>query len=356
MSSNDNLDATKKAGLRLDFSGSNPVLVEVTRGSIVESKHRGSIAIVDIHGKVHGTWGDITSPVYPRSSIKAFQALPMVELDAAAEYGFSDDEIALSVASHTGEEIHTKTAQSMLDKIGMTEADLECGSHWPTYDPAARALAASGKVPNQLHNNCSGKHVGMLALAKKLGVDPKGYIEQTHPVQQRIKGTMEFMCGISLADAPVEMDGCSAPTWAMPLENAAYGFARFAAPDDLPEAKAEACKRIAKSVFSYPFNVAGSDRYCTGMMNILGNKVFIKTGAEGIFCAALPDYGLGVALKCDDGSTRGAEAMLTATLRQIGVLDGNNLSKAADYISVPLTNRNEFKIGEIRPAGENFDF
>ncbi|WP_420547053.1 asparaginase [Curvivirga sp.] len=354
--SNDNLPDEKRANLKLDFSGCNPVLVEVTRGGIVESRHRGSIAVVDVQGNVQAAWGDITQPVYGRSSVKAFQALPMLETGAADEFGFSDDEISLSVASHGGEEVHTKTAASMLAKMGLDEDDLECGAHWPMLDEAARELAAKGLAPNQLHNNCSGKHAGMLALAKKLGVDTKGYVEQTHAVQQRIKGTMEFMCGISLNGAAVDRDGCSAPTWAVPLENTAYGFARFAVPDDLPPAKAEACQRIASSVFKHPFNVAGTGRYCTGMMEILKDKVFLKTGAEGFFSAALPEYGLGIALKCDDGSTRGAEAMLTATLRQIGVLDGDSLEKAAQYISVPLTNRRDFQIGEIRPAGENFTF
>ncbi|MDX1738078.1 MAG: asparaginase [Alphaproteobacteria bacterium] len=353
---NDNLSEEKRAALKFDYSGCNPVLVEVTRGSIVESRHRGSIAIVDVNGKVQAAWGDVTSPIYGRSSIKAFQALPVLETGAADSYGFSDDEIALAVASHGGEEIHAETALRMLKKLDLDESDLECGSHWPTHEDSARALAAKGLVPNQLHNNCSGKHAGMLALAKKIGASTKGYTEQTHAVQQRIKGTMEAMCGVSLATAPVERDGCSAPTWAIPLENTAYGFARFAAPDDLPDTRAEACKRITKAVFDNPFNVAGTGRYCTEMMTALKERVFLKTGAEGFFSAALPEYGLGIALKCDDGSTRGAEAMLTATLRVIGVIDDRVQDQLADYISVPLTNRRDFKIGEIRPAGENFNF
>ena len=342
--------------IRMDFSGANPVTVEVSRGAIVESRHRGMVAVVDLQGRVQLACGDITSPVYPRSAIKAFQALPVQETGAAAEYGFTREEVALCCASHGGEPQHVRTAQSMLDKLALGEEDLECGVHWPTHEESARALAASGKVPDQRHNNCSGKHAGMLAVAKKLGVQTKGYIDVTHPVQQRILGTIEAMCGISLGDVPRERDGCSVPTWAIPLENAAYGFARLGAPDDLPEARAAACREILASVADHPFMVAGTDRWCTDIMAVLGRRAFIKYGAEGVYFAALPDYGLGVALKCEDGSKRGVEVMLAAVLRHIGVIEDRDMADMARFLNVPLQNRIGFRVGEIRPASGFLSF
>lgn len=349
-------ESTVKTNITIGKSSANPILVEVTRGRIVESRHRGAVAVVDTRGNVQASWGDISQPVYPRSSIKAFQALPLIETGAADEYGFTPAEIALACASHNGEPVHAELASEMLSKLGLSEADLECGEHWPMNDEVARALAASGDVPNQLHNNCSGKHAGMLAVAKKLGVPTKGYIKITHPVQQRILGTIEAMCGVDMRDVPREMDGCSAPTWAVPLENVAYGFARFAAPEDWPEARADACRRIAQAVADHPYMVAGKGRYCTEIMEVLGRRAFVKTGAEGYFCAALPDYGLGVALKCDDGATRAAEAMMTAVLRQIGVIDDADMPKLEKFFQVPLTNRKGAVIGAIQPSSASFSF
>lgn len=348
--------AETKTKITMGEPGANPVLIEVTRGPIVESRHRGAVAVVDSRGQVQASWGDIKQVVYPRSAIKAFQALPLVETGAADEFGFTPAEIALACASHNGEAVHAELAGGMLDKLGLSEADLECGAHWSLNAEVAREMAASGGVPDQRHNNCSGKHAGMLALAKKLGAPVKGYVDVTHPVQQRILGTMEAMCGVELRDAPREKDGCSVPTWAMPLENIAYGFARFAAPGDLAEARADACRRIAEAVAENPYMVAGRDRYCTEVMEVLGRRAFVKTGAEGVFCVALPDYGLGVAVKCDDGATRAAEAMTTAVLRQIGVIEDADLKRLEKYLEVPLLNRRAFKIGVIRPASSEFSF
>ncbi len=328
----------------------NPMTVEVTRGGIVESRHRGAAAVISVSGAVEASWGDISQAVFPRSAIKAFQALPGVESGAFAAAGFSAAETAFACSSHNGEPVHADAAASMLGKLGLSEADLECGSHWPYHEESARALAISGEGPNQLHNNCSGKHSGMLALAKHIGAPTKGYLKPEHPVQQRILGMFEAMCGVDLTGAPRSPDGCSVPTWAIPLENIAYGFARFAAPTDLPEARAKACEEIKAAVATHPIMVAGTGRFCTEVMDVLGAKAFIKTGAEGVFCAALPEYGLGVALKCDDGATRGAEAMMTAVLRHIGVLDGSDLEKLSSWVEVPVKNRNAIQTGAIRPA------
>lgn len=332
----------------------NPVVVNVTRGSIVESIHRGRIAVVDVTGAVKMRAGDIVSPVYPRSAIKILQALPLVETGAADRAGFTDEELALACSSHGGEPRHTETTRRMLDKIGLTVDDLECGSHWPTHEPSARALVAAGEEPSALHNNCSGKHAGMLALAQQLGAPTKGYSKPTHPVQQRVLGILEAMTGSDLSTAPMGIDGCSAPIWAIPLENLAFAFARIADPGssvaNLSEDRARALIRLRKVVAAHPFMIAGTDRYCTTIMQVLGERAFVKTGAEGVYCASLPDYGLGVCLKCDDGSTRGAEMMMTAVLDKIGVIGGDDREELQGLLTVGLKNRRGLDVGCIEAA------
>lgn len=334
----------------------NPIAVEVTRGPIVESRHRGSVAIVDVAGKVQVAWGDIKQPVYPRSAVKALQALPVVESGMIDALGLSKSELALMCSSHGGEPRHADTALGILTRAGLTEADLECGVHWPSHEASAHALAASGAVASQLHNNCSGKHSGMVAFAKHLGVPTKGYTQVTHPVQQRILGALESMAGIDMGGLPLGTDGCSIPTWAIPLENLAYAFARFGAAKDLPDGRRAACDRIMDAVFSDPFMIAGTGRYCTEMTQFLGGRVFLKTGAEGVFCATVPAMGIGIALKCDDGAGRGAEMLLTAVLDKIGVFEEGEAEAVARFLSAPVLNRNNLRVGEIRPASGVLSF
>lgn len=331
-------------------AGANPITVEVTRGGVVESRHRGAAAIVDVRGAVQAAWGDIQRPVYPRSAIKALQALALVETGAAEAYGFGDRELALACASHNGEPAHVETATAMLKAVGLDQSALECGAHWPYSEAAARALAATGTAPDQRHNNCSGKHAGMLALASHLGVDPKDYSDLRHPVQQRIMGVMEGMTGLDLGRAAVAPDGCSVPTWAIPLENLAYAFALFGTGERMPDRRAEAARRLMAAVFAEPLLVAGTDRFCTDFMTATAPRVFVKTGAEGVFCAAVPAYGLGVALKCDDGAGRAAEIMLVAALRTIGVLDDVEDAVVRRFIDRPVENRRGTLVGDIRPA------
>ena len=330
--------------------GVNPLTVEVTRGGIVESQHRGSAVIVDVQGHVQAAWGDIQRPIFPRSAIKALQALPLVETGAAEAFGFGPKELALACASHNGEAAHVETATGMLTAIGLDESALECGSHWPFREAEAHALAVQGRAPDQRHNNCSGKHAGMLALARHLGVDPKGYTDQRHPVQQRIMGVLEVMTGLDLSRAAVGPDGCSIPTWAIPLENLAYAFARFGTGEGMSDARADAARTLMTACFEQPFMVAGTDRFCTDFMTATAPRVFVKTGAEGVFCAAVPDYGLGVALKCDDGAGRASEVMLVNVLRTIGVLDDVPDETVRRFTEVDVTTRRGAVVGTIRPA------
>lgn len=343
------IDRTPKVTLSSDSA--SPILVEVTRGDMVESVHRGSVAVVDTMAKVALRWGNINTAVYPRSAVKALQAVPLVESGAADAFGLSDAELAIACASHSGEARHVDTVRNWLTRIGLSEQDLACGAHWPRHHQATlHAMVRAGTAPRDIHNNCSGKHAGMLSVAHHLNEPLAGYTQPTHPVQQRILGILESMCGLDLSQAARGTDGCSVPTWAVPLSNLAYAFARIAAPDDLPSARAEAVRRLRKAVAAEPFMVAGTDRYCTRLMTVAGEKIFVKTGAEGVFCAALPEYGLGIALKCDDGAARGAQYMLTAVLKRVGALDDDMAAQLDALVKVPIENCNGALVGMIRPA------
>lgn len=328
----------------------DPVLVEVTRGGIPESVHRGALAVLDADGAVVMALGDIDRPVFPRSAVKGLQALPLIETGAADRFGLSDAELALACASHSGEPAHAETSASAIAKAGLEATCLECGAHWPMGEKAARALAASGGQPSALHNNCSGKHAGFLCVAVAEGKDPKGYIQPDHPVMQAVSGALGSMTGYNLRNTARGVDGCSIPTYAIPLRNLARGFARFGTGHGLGPERARAAARLRAAVAKEPFMVAGTDRFDTVVMTALGARVFMKTGAEGVYCAAIPELGYGIALKIDDGAGRAAETVMAALLRRF-----LPLSEAEARIVLPRTdpvmkNWNGIEVGRMRPA------
>ncbi len=325
----------------------DPVLVEVTRGGIVESRHEGAYAVTGPGGRVVAAAGDIARPVFPRSAIKAFQCLPVIESGAAGRFGFTDEEIALACSSHNGEARHVAVARAMLARLSLSDAALECGVHWPLDQEAQRALARQGGTPDQAHNNCSGKHAGMLALALALGVDPSGYVNLSHPVQQAVVRAMSQMCDADVEHAPCGIDGCSVPTWALPLQNLALGFQRLASGETLAPERAAACRRIVAAVRAHPFMVAGTRRFCTDVMTAVP-RLFVKTGAEGVFCAAVPHAGIGVALKCDDGAGRGAEAALAGVLLNLDIWTEEERAALARFARFPLRNWKRTEVGEVR--------
>jgi len=332
----------------------NPVLVEVLRGDVVESRHRGAVAVVDADGQPVLTLGDTATPVYPRSAIKILQALPLVESGAADAWGFTDAELALACASHNGEPRHAATAAAMLAKLGLDADDLGCGTHWPTRKASSAALNRAGEKPSALHNNCSGKHAGMLAVAKQLGLPLAGYTETSHPVQQLARDAIGALTGVDMEAAPCGRDGCSVPTWALPLPALALGFARVAAaaagqPAGLPPARAAACARLFRAATANPFMVAGTGRYCTAVMQLAPGRVFVKLGAEGVYCGAVPERGWGIAVKCDDGAERGASAIMTALLQKTGLVAPGQYAEIPG-MDLTLKNLNGYRVGEIRFA------
>lgn len=326
----------------------NPVLVEITRGSLVESAHRAAAVIALPSGETVQVLGDADAPIYPRSAIKGFQALPLIAAGGADRFALTDAEIALICASHNGEDIHVRTARALLAKIGVTEAALECGAHWPVGE-AGKALAAAGERPGPIHNNCSGKHSGMLALAALLGIDGEGYVAPEHPVQIEMARAIEAVCGLPLAQAPCATDGCSVPTWALPLAALATGFARFSGGEGLSSQYAAAAARIRAAVAAAPYMVAGSNRFCTGVMEITHARAFVKTGAEGVMCAALPERNLGIAVKCDDGAARASELVMAHLLVAFGAVDQGDAAFDR-FLTVPVRNRNGIHTGDVRAA------
>jgi L-asparaginase II len=292
----------------------NPVVIEIMRGERVESRHRGAGIVVDDQGHALFSFGDVEAAVFPRSAVKAFQALPLLESGAADHFGFDASALALACGSHSGEPGHIACAKAMLATMGLDENALECGPHWPVNEIAARALAEGGGQPRRIHNNCSGKHAGLLAVASVLGAPTKGYVEASHPAQRAAQDSVTAITGASHAAGDCATDGCSMPTCAVPLSSLACGYARFGTGHGLEPARATAAARLRQAVATAPWMVAGTGRFDTEMMTALGERVFMKTGAEGVYAACLPDRGLGVAVKADDGAGRASEAMIGALI------------------------------------------
>ena len=327
-----------------------PLWVEVTRGDWVESRHRVSAVVVDVEGRVVFGAGDPTAAVFPRSAIKPIQALALIESGAADARECSDAEIALACASHGGEADHVAAVAAWLARIGLSERDLECGSHLPHDWNAMGQVLRAGQEPSQLHNNCSGKHSGFLTLAQHQNWPTKGYIDRGHPVQQRVLGVLESMCGLDLTDAPWAVDGCGIPTFAIPLANQALAMARLVVPHDQPERRQMACERVRRAMGSHPRLTSGSGTFCTRVIQTTAGRALVKTGAEGVYVAALPSLGLGCALKVEDGASRAADAAMAYLLSRLDVLSEEESAALADLCDTPIVNRAGLTVGRIRVA------
>jgi L-asparaginase II len=320
------------------------VIAEILRGGHVESRHTGAFVVADANGRIVKSGGDPERAVFPRSAIKALQALPLVASGAADRFGLSGAELALACASHAGAPVHAATALSMLRKAGHDETCLECGTHWPTSERAARALAADGARPGPRHNNCSGKHAGFICLATAARWDPAGYVAPDHRVMRAVKAALHAVTGARQDESNMGIDGCSIPTYATSLTALATGFARFGTGIGMPVGFDAAAATLRAAVAAHPAMVAGQGRFDTAVMAALGEAVFVKIGAEGVQCGALPALGLGFALKCDDGGMRAVEAACASLLRGLlgpeAVLD--------ELASAVLKNWNGIEVGAVR--------
>lgn len=328
-----------------------PFVIEVTRGGAVESRHLVSAAVADGDGRLYTAWGDIEGPVFPRSAVKPLQALPLVSSGAADAYGVPPIELALASGSQLGTPRHVAVAEMMRRRTGASLAEIACGAH-PPYDNAAlHDLIRHGEPASVLHNNCIGKHLGMIATARHLHEPIEGYVEPGHPVQRRIHALLEALGGAALDTAPVGIDGCSAPTFAMPLAALARAFARFGAPAALEPSLAAACRRVGSAMIAEPVMVAGFGKLSTELISASAGAVLVKEGAEGVIAAAVPAKGLGFALKVADGAGRAAEVAMIALLRFFGAISHEMQRTLEPRFEPELKNWRGIRVGVIRAAG-----
>lgn len=327
----------------------NPILVEVTRGGRIESRHRGAIAVADAAGKLVARWGDVDDAVYPRSAFKSLQALPLVETGAADAHAVGDDELALACASHSGEPMHVERVEGWLARIDCREGDLACGPHLPLHEPTAHAMLRAGERPCRVHNNCSGKHTGFLTLARHLHIAVDGYERPDHPVQVMVREAIAEMCDVKPDALPIGIDGCAAPNYAIPLQRLARGMARLGDRAKLTPARAEAARRLIAAWKAHPQLVSGTGRACADLIEAGRGQTVVKTGAEGVFTAVVPERGLGIALKIDDGGTRAAETAMAKVLVLLGAADEGS-AKLARHLRPPVRNWRGDEVGERRAA------
>lgn len=326
----------------------NPVLAETLRGNWVENRHRGAYVVVDAAGAIIASAGDIDRPIFPRSAIKAMQALPIFAQHADDKFHHSDEELALACASHHGEPEHVAGVSGLLGRLGLSVNDLECGAHQPTNARAREALRAAGRTPSALHNNCSGKHAGMLSVARAMGVPTADYVSREHAVQRQVREAIEAVIGQKLSEERCGTDGCSIPTFAAPLRAFAHGFARMATGEGLSPELASAAQRLFNAATAHPHLVAGTGHADTLIMTAFGGRVMQKIGAEGVQCGAIRDKGWGYALKCDDGHMAASQAMLAGLLMQIADPDADQLAVLARFARQPIKSVRGAEVGELR--------
>jgi len=332
-------------------------LVEVTRGPIVESVHFGAAAVVDAAGNLVASLGDPRTVAFLRSSAKPFQALPFVEMDGPSHFGLTDEEVAVLCSSHSGTDRHFEVVSSIQAKVGIRESDLQCGTHYPLDDETSAVMRLRGENPTNNHNNCSGKHTGMLAQAVLRNLPLGGYLENSHPVQAADLQAFCDLCGLTPGDVLLGVDGCTAPVFAVPLYNGALAYAHLAGPDDLPPARAQACRDITRAMTSFPFMVAGPNRFDTALMEAGCGRIVSKGGAEGYHAIGLLPGALGpgspaigIAIKTSDGDLTGRSNPVIAIeiLRQLGALNEDQLSRLKNFDRRPVLNHNRLPVGEIR--------
>lgn len=321
-------------------------MAEIWRADLLESLHLGHGVVCDDSGQIVRAWGDPGTLIYPRSSCKMVQALPLVTSGAAAKYGLGSEHLALACASHNGAAIHTDRVQAWLDMLGLGDDDLRCGPQLPADIDARNGLIRAHDSPCQIHNNCSGKHAGFLTLAQHMGAGPE-YVEIDHPVQQAALEAFEETTG--LTSPGYGIDGCSAPNFQTTLHGLARSMAWFASAGDRSDRQSVAAAQLVSAMAQHPDLVAGEGRACTALMRAMGGRVVVKTGAEAVFIAILPEQKLGVAVKIVDGTTRASECAITAILCGLGVLDADDPA-ARLFANAPIRNRRGIEVGSIQPA------
>jgi L-asparaginase II len=333
-------------------------LANVIRGETVESIYRGHLIVMDGDGQTIASLGDPEMITFWRSAAKPFQAIPFILSGAPERFGFLEDEIALACASHSGEPRHVEIAKKMLQKVGLSESDLHCGAHLPFHEASAYELIRGGEKPNQLHNNCSGKHSAMLAFAKHIGANLGTYELLENPVQQQILECVSFFTGIPKDEIRIGIDGCVAPNFAIPLSAMARAFMKLVfPPKDFDNELREACRRIVSAYLAYPELIGGTDRLDTLVMQEAHGKLICKVGAEGVWLGGVlpsPQWkrGLAIAFKIEDGDDyRGRPVVAVELLRQLGIIETAALTELSP---LPVKNRRGDLVGRVE-AGFNLN-
>jgi L-asparaginase II len=326
---------------------SKPILVY--RGDYLESSHDVHIAVVNNEGKLLYSYGNPDRLTFPRSSMKPFQAVPLIETGAAEHFRYSPAELSLSCASHSGEQIHREAVLHILERVGLTEEALQCGTHIPRDIESYKQLIRDGKDLTPVFSNCSGKHSGMLATAVYMHEDVSTYREIHHPLQQRILETIEDMCNIPKEEIQLSVDGCGVPVHQLPLLHAALGFARLAKPNEtLAPKRAAALETIRNAMIQHPEMVGGTDRFDTDLMKIYDGRVVAKAGAEAVQCIGLVEEGIGIAIKVEDGAPRATSVAAMEVLKQLGIGDQQIFEVLKDYVIAPVLNARNDTIGTIK--------
>jgi len=330
----------------------HPILVRLWRDGAVESVHHGSWVLVDGAGRVLDCAGDPEQKVFTRSSIKSLQALPLIESGAADRFGFGSEELALALASHGAEACHLRVVERMLARLDLSVEDLGCGPHAPLDAPAAAALLASGEAPTALHNNCSGKHAGFLALARHLGEDITRYLDPDSALQRMVREAVVSMSGAPDAGLRVGVDGCSAPTFPLPLRGLATALCRVANPEDLQPERRTACRRLQDAVARHPELIAGHhERICTDLARVSGGRLFPKVGAEGIYVIGVRGADRGLAMTIDDGAWRGLHALILHLLERFELASTAELRALEPWAAATLRNCAGREVGRTEVVG-----
>lgn len=326
------------------------ILAEATRGGLTESVHRGIIAVVDSSGRKIAGAGNTAEVTFVRSGAKPLQALTVLETGAAERFGFSSEELALLMASHSGEDMHVRIGAQLLQKIGLEQKYLQCGVHTPLHKETANRLKAAGEEPGVLHCVCSGKHAGMLAVAKHLGYSLEDYYLPEHPVQLLMLETIAGMAGLPAEEIHRGSDGCGVPVFGLPVEKMAYMYARWADPSGLAEARRQAAYTLQEAMTAHPVVIAGTDRFTTDLLIAAERKLLAKDGNDGIFCVGVPAKGWGIVLKIEDGSSRAVGPVILEALRQLELLSEDEYARLRRYARPEIYNYRREKAGELRPA------
>ncbi|MSQ22948.1 MAG: asparaginase [Chloroflexi bacterium] len=324
-------------------------LVAFTRGSVLESIHYGSLAVVDADGKLVASAGDPERLTTLRSTAKPFQAMAVLELGAFDRFNGTPSELAVAAGSHSGEPRHTTAVAAMLERAGFSVESLQTGVHPPYHEPTRDALTRAGTPPSALHHNCSGNHCGMLWACAHRDWDERTYVRPDHPLQRRIRSIIGIFAGWPEAEIPISIDGCSAPTFALPLMALARSFGRLASERGISETHAQAARRVRTAMVSHPEMVGGEGRFDTDLMQSAGGRILSKAGAEGCQAVALLDNGWGVGIKIEDGSARAAPVAVIETLRQLGAIGDEAIDVLSGHARPPVFNLRNEVVGEGHP-------